>query len=77
MKLWFGQLGLNFLWSPTFFTAHRIDVALGIILGLLALILAFIATAWNRDRVAALLFLPYAVWVAFASLLNASIAVLN
>jgi tryptophan-rich sensory protein len=39
--------------------------------------LAFIATAWRQDRVAAWLFAPYAAWVAFASILNASILMLN
>jgi benzodiazapine receptor len=76
-KLWWGQLALNFLWSPVFFTAHSIEGALVVILALLALILAFIATAWRRDRIAALLFVPYAAWVAFASTLNGSIALLN
>jgi translocator protein len=47
------------------------------VLLLLAVILAFIAASWRLDRVAALLFAPYAVWVAFASVLNASILMLN
>jgi tryptophan-rich sensory protein len=77
MMLWWVQLALNFLWSPTFFAAHRIGLALAIVLLLLAVILAFIAASWRLDRVAALLFAPYAVWVAFASVLNASILMLN
>jgi translocator protein len=44
---------------------------------MLAMILAFIAATWQRDRTAALLFAPYAVWVAFASALNGSILALN
>jgi tryptophan-rich sensory protein len=44
---------------------------------MLAVILAFTATVWRQDRLAALLFVPYAVWVAFASLLNSSIWLLN
>jgi translocator protein len=44
---------------------------------LIAVILAFIAESWRQDRVAARLFAPYAVWVAFASVLNASIFALN
>jgi tryptophan-rich sensory protein len=68
---------LNFSWSPVFFSAHRIGLALIVVLLLLAAILAFIATVWRRDRVAAWLFAPYAAWVAFASLLNASILRLN
>lgn len=77
MGLWWLQLVLNFLWSPVFFSAHQIGAALAIIVTLLAAIFGFIVTAWRRDRVAALLFVPYAAWVAFASLLNASILMLN
>jgi benzodiazapine receptor len=77
MKAWWLQLGLNFLWSPVFFTAHRIGLALLIILLLLAAIVAFIALAWRQERVAAWLLVPYAAWVAFASALNGAILVLN
>ncbi len=48
-----------------------------LILALLALILIFIGLQWSADRTAALLFLPYAVWVAFASVLNAAVLKLN
>lgn len=77
MTAWWLQLGLNFLWTPVFFTLHAPGLALVVILALLAVILAFVALAWPRDRVAALLFVPYAAWVAFAALLNASIWWLN
>ena len=40
-------------------------------------ILGFIAASWKEDRVASWLFAPYAVWVAFATLLNAAILGLN
>lgn len=77
MKLWWAQLALNFAWTPVFFAAHQIGAALAVILALLAVILSFIATAWRQDRTAALLFLPYAAWVAFASALNGAIFALN
>jgi len=77
MKLWWAQLALNFLWSPTFFAAQRIGLALAIVLLMLAAIVAFIVTSWRRDRVAAMAFVPYAAWVAFASILNAAIFALN
>ncbi len=77
MSVWWLQLGLNFLWSPVFFTFHAIGPAFVVILGLLVSVLAFIGLTRRRDRLSALLFVPYAAWVAFAALLNGSILVLN
>ncbi|RYH06609.1 TspO/MBR family protein [Tropicimonas sp. IMCC6043] len=77
MRLWWGQLGLNFLWSPVFFVMQRPWIALLIILSLTAVILVFIWRSWALDRVSAATFIPYAAWVAFASFLNLAIAILN
>ncbi len=48
-----------------------------IVLLLLLTILVFIAASWQRDPVAAWMFAPYAAWVAFASVLNGAILLLN
>lgn len=77
MTAWWLQLGLNFLWSPIFFTLHSPAGALAVIVAMLAAIAAFVALAWERDRLSALLFVPYAAWVAFATALNAAIWWLN
>ena len=77
MKVWVAQLVLNFLWSPTFFGARMMGLALIVILLLLASILLFIARCWSSDRLSAWLFVPYAAWVAFATALNASLLWLN
>ncbi|WP_299637806.1 TspO/MBR family protein [uncultured Ruegeria sp.] len=77
MKLWWAQMGLNFLWSPTFFVLQLLWLALVVIVALLAVIVVFIARVGNSDRVSALAFLPYLAWVVFASALNLSIAILN
>ena len=77
MKLWWGQLALNFVWSPIFFSGHRIDIALGVILLLLITIIGFIMITRRQDKIASLLFAPYAAWVAFASVLNGAIWLLN
>ncbi|HEY6633705.1 MAG TPA: TspO/MBR family protein [Rhizobiaceae bacterium] len=77
MKLWWVQLALNFMWSPVFFGLQQIGLALVVIVALLICILAFIAAAWNLDRLSVWLFVPYAAWVSFASLLNGSIWFLN
>jgi len=60
-----------------FFTAHWPAAALAVILLLLAAILAFIARQWSDDRISAGLFIPYAGWVGFASVLNFAIVRLN
>ena len=75
--VWWVQLALNFLWSPVFFAARNPDLALAIIIVMFATILLFIVLAARRDKVAAWLFAPYAAWVGFATLLNASIVWLN
>ncbi len=77
MKLWAAQMALNFIWSPVFFSAHRMDIALGVILLMLITIVAFIIKARAKDDFAALLFLPYAAWVVFATILNGSLLYLN
>jgi tryptophan-rich sensory protein len=77
MRSWWLQLGLNFLWSPVFFTAHQIGAALLIILLLFVAVIGFIVMSLRQDRVAAWLFAPYAVWVMFASMLNGAIWLLN
>jgi tryptophan-rich sensory protein len=77
MRLWGLQMILNFAWSPIFFSLHRMDVALGVIIALFAVIVAFIWQRWTTDRLAATLFIPYAAWVGFATLLNMSLLLLN
>ncbi|MDO9417657.1 TspO/MBR family protein [Pararhizobium sp.] len=77
MRLWIVQLLLNFAWSPLFFGLRDISSALIVILILLVPIIAFIIATWNRDRLAAWLFVPYLAWVSFATLLNGSIYLMN
>lgn len=77
MKLWYGQMALNWLWSPVWFSLHLPWPAFIVIVAILALILMFIGNRWGRDRASAWLFVPYAAWVGFASLLNLAIATLN
>ena len=72
MQLWLAQMILNLLWSPILFTLHHMRFALAIILTLLAVIVSFFWVQWHENRVAAALFIPYAGWVAFASILNYS-----
>ena len=77
MRLWVAQLVLNFAWSPIFFGLQDPTSALIVILGLLVAVGGFILASWRQDRTAALLFLPYLAWVAFATALNGAIVALN
>ena len=71
------QIALNAAWTPVFFTAHAIGTGLIVMAMLLVMVLWTIRLSWRFDRVAAWLLVPYAGWVAFATLLNAAILRLN
>jgi len=71
------QLALNLAWSFLFFGARMIGVALADILLLLAAVLVNVVRFWRIDRIAAALLVPYALWVAFASVLTFALWRLN
>jgi tryptophan-rich sensory protein len=71
--LFFAQLAVNALWSWLFFAWHQGALATAGVLVLLALIAATMRAFWKRSRVAAVLLLPYLLWVAFASALTWSV----
>jgi len=72
-----AQLVLNALWTPIFFAGDRYGLALAEIVVLLAAVVVTIVMFRARRRIAALLLVPYAAWVGFATALNAGIVVLN
>ena len=65
-----AQLAANALWSWLFFAWHRGALASVEVLVLLALIAATIAAFWRISRPAAMLLVPYFLWVSFASALT-------
>ncbi len=71
------QLGLNFLWSFLFFKFQRVGIAFIEILLIWASILTMILTFYKLNKTAALLQIPYLLWVSFASILNGAIWWLN
>jgi benzodiazapine receptor len=77
LRLWMSQLVANARWSKFFFGEHRPLVALADIIALEGTILTYINAARRVDRAAANAFIPYAAWVAFATVLNAEFARLN
>jgi translocator protein len=75
LVLWVVQLLLNATWSWLFFGLQAPALALADIVALLLVIVGFIIVV--RSSLAAGLFIPYAIWVAFAGLLNLEIVRLN
>lgn len=75
--LFFVQLALNALWPALFFALHNPLLGLLEIIPQLILILATINAFGKIDRVASWCLVPLAVWVAFATLLNAGLWCLN
>lgn len=71
------QLLLNALWSILFFGLHRPGAAFVEIVLLWLAILSTALLFWRASAWAALLLLPYLLWVTFAALLNFSIWRLN
>ncbi|MBI1320637.1 MAG: hypothetical protein GC168_17065 [Candidatus Hydrogenedens sp.] len=77
LTVYFAQLLLNGAWTWIFFGLHRMGLALVDILVLELCIVALIVLSWRISRTVSFLLMPYAAWVAFASLLNASLWWLN
>lgn len=77
LGLWAGQLVLNAGWSYIFFGRHQIGLGFLDIAAMWLIIAAFIVVALPVNRGAALLFIPYLIWVTYAAALNASIWLRN
>jgi tryptophan-rich sensory protein len=77
MILFFAQLALNFAWSFIFFTFHQIGIAFVEIVLLWLVILMTINQFAKLQKTAALLLVPYILWVSFAAVLNGSLWFLN
>jgi benzodiazapine receptor len=73
LTLFVLQLAANALWSWLFFGWHRGALAAVEVVVLLLLIAAMVAAFWRASRPAALLVVPYLLWVAFATALTWSI----
>lgn len=71
------QLALNVLWTPVFFRLKLSWLAFGILCALWAAILAMILRFRRVSTKAALLQVPYLLWVTFAGYLNLGVAWLN
>ena len=68
--LWGAQLVVNFGWSALFFGMRRMDLAFYDVVLMWLLIAAFIVAAAPISLTAAVLFVPYLIWVTIAGTLN-------
>lgn len=71
------QFAFNLAWTPVFFGAQRIGIALFVIAALWLGLVGTLVLARRKDAMAAILLVPYALWVTYAAYLNAGILVLN
>jgi tryptophan-rich sensory protein len=68
---------LNIAWSTLFFGVHRPDWGLAEVAALWLSVVALIVVLAPASRSAALLIVPYLLWVSFAAVLNWEIVRLN
>ena len=77
LNLYIAQLIVNFFWSLIFFNAQRFGFAFLWLLLLLGLVIVMTQEFRKADPIAALLQIPYILWLLFASYLNAGVWYLN
>ena len=77
LLLFLLQLAFNFFWSIIFFSLQAFGFALIWLVLLWVLILCMVRAFWKVDKIAALLQIPYLLWVTFAAYLNFGVWRLN
>ncbi len=77
LNLFIAQLIVNFFWSPIFFNAQAYGFAFIWLLLLWVLVLLMILQFRKADKTAALLQIPYLLWLTFAAYLSYAVWQLN
>ena len=77
LNLYVAQLIVNFFWSLIFFNAQAFGFAVIWLLLLWVLVFLMIRQFYKVDRLAALLQIPYLIWLTFAAYLNIGVWILN
>jgi len=70
VALFLVQFVLNLVWSPLFFAQHQVSAALILIVVIAVLVAATIGLLLRVRTAAALLLVPYLLWLCFAAWLN-------
>ena len=77
VKIYALQLAINFLWSIIFFNMRAFLAAFVVLVILWVLIVIMLIRFYRVDPIAAIINIPYLLWVTFAGYLNWMIYVLN
>lgn len=77
LNLFILQLIVNFFWSPIFFNAQAFGFAFLWLLLLWVLVFCMILAFRKVDPLAAVLQIPYLLWLTFAAYLNFGVWILN
>ena len=77
VRLWLLQLLVNFIWSVAFFALRSPLFGLIVILILDVLVFTYTVYAFGQNRLAAWLFVPYMLWLLFATYLTGYIYLHN
>ena len=75
--IYFIHLIFNTTWSIVFFVFHNIELALIVLILLIALIINLIFRFRRVKMISAYLMIPYLLWCSFALILNTSLIILN
>ena len=77
LNLYVAQLIVNFFWSLIFFNAQAFGFAFVWLLLLWVLVLLMIVHFYKVDKKAAVLQIPYLLWLTFAAYLNLGVWIMN
>lgn len=77
LNLFVAQLVVNFFWSLIYFNLQAFGFAFLWLLLLWSLVAWMIITFYKTDKLAALLQIPYLLWLTFAAYLNFAVWIIN
>lgn len=77
ISLFFLQLGINLLWSFSFFYMQSPILGFAVLVALFMFVLVYVAGSFMQSRIAAYLNIPYLLWLMFALYLNGYTAFYN
>jgi len=77
LKIYWVQLILNALWPLVFWRFGAYELAAVIIVAILVLVVILTLGSLKINKLSAILFVPYIIWLLFALYLNIGIAILN